>query len=65
MSRRQKFIRPKCRCCGREWTPPSYVSANNAFCPVCEEFRLASAQSFHKESKSIRGLNGERRLVSS
>jgi hypothetical protein len=61
--KRYRLIRPKCRFCAREWTPPAYVSANVAYCSECEVDRLDLARERCDGIKLVIGLNGEKRLA--
>lgn len=60
---RYALLKPRCRFCDREWVPPTCVSANLAFCMVCQDDRTSLAREQQGESKSAIGLNGELRLV--
>jgi hypothetical protein len=61
--KRYRLIRPECRFCLREWTPPSYVSANISYCSECEADRLKLALKRSSGVRLVTGLNGENRLV--
>jgi hypothetical protein len=61
--RRYALLKPRCRSCDREWVPAANVSANLAFCSVCQEDRISIARHLLGESKPVVGLNGELRLL--
>lgn len=63
MAARKLLVLPRCRFCGREWSPPEYVSADIAFCDECRQERLAHAQQKVRGIRFIRGCNGERVAV--
>lgn len=55
--------KPKCRYCGREWTPPRYVSSNHAYCSECRNERLALVSSKTKGFRALTGKTGEIAIV--
>jgi len=55
--------KPECRYCGRQWSPPRYVSANHAFCSECRTERLALVSSQTKGFRRFKGPTGETAIV--
>ncbi|MHC2361747.1 hypothetical protein ACVIOG_003888 [Rhizobium leguminosarum] len=55
--------KPECRYCGRQWSPPRYVSSNLAFCEECRPERLALAAAKTKGLRKVIGPTGEIAMV--
>lgn len=60
---RHRLVAPKCRHCGRDWTPPQYVSSKQAYCPTCLPERTATAVKANRGVRIIIGLDGTRVVV--
>jgi hypothetical protein len=52
------FIKPKCRYCGRQWTPSEGVCAASSFCEECSTERREIA----RESFESAGIDERRRV---
>ena len=57
---RYRINRPRCRFCGEDWVPPSYVSADASYCNECELERAALARAKSSGLRLITGRDGSK-----
>jgi len=60
---RYRLTQPKCRFCGRDWTPPQYVSAEMSFCSECREERVDLVRQQTTGFIQVTGKNGELAVI--
>lgn len=57
---RYRMVRPRCRYCGRDWVPPSYVSADASYCNDCKGERAETARLSNPQLAVFIGRDGSK-----
>ena len=60
---RRRLKAPICRHCGREWTPPQYVSSKLSYCSACLPEREAQTAQANQGFRVITGLDGSKVII--